>query len=117
MKKAQQNKQAHRFWADRKEKLSLSGVSVATDWFSLLGFLVVLLTLLLVFSWLLFREVSSVSSLDATVDAAQRTHVNEAQLTRVVDRFTTRTEQFKQLSGNFTFTAGAPTVDSFDDTQ
>lgn len=105
MAKKEQIKIAHRFWADRKEKLSISGVSVATDWFSLLGFLVLLLVVLLVSSWLLFRDVSSASLLDATVDATQRTHVNEAQLSRVVERFTVKQEQFRELSNNFTFTS------------
>lgn len=101
----QHDKQTHRFWADRKEKLSVSGVSVAADWFILLGFLVFLLAALLVSSWLLFRDVSSSSSLDASVDAALRTNVNEAQLDRVVERFGVRKEQFTNLSDGFTFSA------------
>lgn len=111
----QHNKLTHRFWADRKEKLSISGASITTDWFVLLGGLLVLLAALLVSSWLLFRGITTTTSLDATVDATLRTNVNEAQLNRVVERFGTRAEQFKQLSNGFLFSEVGNVP--FDDTQ
>ena len=104
MKKPHTKKGTTRFWADKEEKISLSGFSVGTDWMLLVGLFTLLFAGLLFWSWSTYRNVVEESYLKDSVQAESRTRVNEEQLNRVLSNFEERRSRFEDLSGGFTFT-------------
>ncbi|MEY2641245.1 MAG: hypothetical protein RL150_638 [Candidatus Parcubacteria bacterium] len=97
-----------RFWADRNEQLSLSGLSIRGDWFLLVAASFLLLATLLVLSWLSYRALSKATILNAEARTATRAHVNEEQLSRVTEQYRVRTERFAEITNGFVLTGTVP---------
>lgn len=110
MKTQHQGNSFQRFLIEKKEQLSLTGVSVFVDWALILIVVSVLFIGLLAWSWKINEEVLATSSLQDTSGVVMRSRVDIALLERITAQVQSKQERFSALSNGFVFSDRAPVV-------
>lgn len=110
MKKTHTDNTLQRFFVDRKEQLSITGVSVFADWMLVLTTLSLVFIGLLTWSWVLNRDVLTASSLQEDKVATVRSRVDEVLLERVTTSLQQKQNRFSEVTNGFVFNDRARVV-------
>jgi hypothetical protein len=117
MKKTPHNDNSfQRFLIDKKEQLSLTGISVFADWMLVLGTLSILFIGLIAWSWTINEEVLANSSLQEDKQATLRSRVDMVLLEQVATKLGDKQKRFETLTNGFVFNDRVPVAAPLIDT-
>jgi len=102
---------------DRLTSLSIGGSSPQTDWIITVIGLVVILLILLTWSWRLFVSVNNGTYFDfAPTEKSSKSVIDEDKLERVVEKFEDRAKRFDQLTNGMALTTSSSSTNMVENT-